>query len=80
MPYRYPYIVVFDSCVIYIIPEICQIRLDYTNFNIAQPTDAATGACGGATGDQLIIEPGATPTSNIKITPPTICGNNAGPE
>jgi len=65
--------------------EICQIRLDYTNFNIAQPTDATTGgaggaagACGGATGDQLIIEPGATPTTNVKITPPTICGNNAG--
>jgi len=56
--------------------DICQIRLDYTKFNIGQPTDPTLGDC--STGDQLVITPGATPSTNVKITPPTICGNNDG--
>jgi len=54
--------------------EICQIRLDFSNFNIAQPTAAATGLCV----DTLVITPGALPATNNNILPPTLCGNQLG--
>jgi len=54
--------------------EICQVRLDFINMNIAQPTAAATGLCV----DTLVITPGALPATNRNILPPTLCGNQAG--
>ena len=65
---------IIDSCAYNAISEICQIRLDFSNFNIAQPTAAATGLCV----DTLVITPGALPATNNNILPPTLCGNQLG--
>jgi len=53
--------------------KICAIRLDFTDFELAQPV-AATGTC---TADTFVIAPGAT-SSHPANSPPTLCGTNTG--
>lgn len=50
--------------------EICQVRLDFVNFVLAQPTAKTTGLCV----DTFVVVAGAG--TGTRITPPTICGTN----
>ena len=57
----------------FLIPDICQVRLDFTDMELAGP-GTAQGNC--AT-DNLVIAPGAT-NSVRQSMPPTLCGTNTG--
>jgi len=50
--------------------EICQVRLDFKNFVLAQPSAKTTGLCV----DTFKVVAGAG--TGTRITPPTICGTN----
>jgi len=50
--------------------EICQVRLDFKNFVLAQPSAKTTGLCV----DTFTVVAGAG--TGTRITPPTICGTN----
>lgn len=53
--------------------KICQIRLDFTDFELTGPT-AATGNCGS---DTFVATPGAA-NAVAQQKPPTLCGTNTG--
>ena len=55
------------------IPDICQVRLDFTDLELTAP---GTGAGDCAT-DSLVIAPGATNTV-AQSKPPTLCGTSTG--
>ena len=57
----------------YFIPDICQVRLDFTDLELTAP-GTTNGDC--AT-DSLVIAPGATNTL-APSKPPTLCGTSTG--
>jgi len=57
--------------------DICQIRLDFVNMVLGNPT-AATGACDVAAGDSLVIAANANLNLLGPSSPPTLCGTNTG--
>ena len=62
---------------LFLLSDICQIRLDFTATSLQQPV-ATTGATAGDCSDtKLEITPG-TSSGSIHNKPPTMCGTLTG--